>query len=479
MDARCVGWERRARTSVHSAFLDANPADRCIYWGMPDSGLPPTPMSTSWHSEQEQNAADLKAIYRRIALRLIPFLMFLYLIAFLDRVNVSFAALTMNTDLGISNTLFGIGAGIFFFGYFLFEVPSNFMLAKIGAKIWIAALMAIWGLVSIGLAFVHSGPSYVAMRFLLGAAEAGFFPGVVLYLTFWLPASVRGGLMALFIVAIPLSTVTGAPLSVAILGMNGMAGLRGWQWLFLIEGTVAVVFGAIVPWVLANGPRDARWLSEEEKRRLLAAIAAEASAAPAHLSWTHLLRSRIVLGFTLAYFTLMIGLYGLGFWIPRILDSEGLALDRTGWITAVPYFVSAVGMVLWCRHSDSSKERTWHVVLAFLAAALGMYIASATHLVVVSVAGFSLAALGIFSAMPLFWATTTDHLGENAVAGIAVVNALGNFGGFVGPVWMGWLLDRTHFFSAGLLAVAITLAFGAVLIGGLVCSVPSPHARPT
>ncbi len=438
----------------------------------------PDPTSSTV-AEQEQNAVSLKTIYRRIALRLIPFLMFLYLIAFLDRVNVSFAALTMNSDLGITNTVFGVGAGIFFFGYFLFEVPSNFMLARIGARIWIAVLMVVWGLVSLGLAFVRSAPAYIVMRFLLGAAEAGFFPGVVLYLTYWLPRSVRGGLMALFIVAIPLSTVVGAPLSITILGMRGVAGLHGWQWLFLIEGGLAVVVGFIVPWVLANGPKDARWLSVNERTRLLAAITAEAGAAPAHVSWTQLLRSRIVLGFTLAYFSLMIGLYGLGFWIPRILTSEGLTVAHTGWIIAFPYLVSAVGMVLWCRHSDSSSERTWHLVLAFVCAALGMYIASSSHLLVVSVAGFSIAALGIFSAMPLFWATTTEHLGENAVAGIAVVNAIGNFGGFVGPVWMGWLLDRTHFFSAGLLAVAITLALGAALIGGLIHMAPSPSARAT
>ncbi|MEO6965445.1 MAG: MFS transporter, partial [Acidobacteriaceae bacterium] len=321
-------------------------------------------------SEQERRAISLKVIYRRITFRLIPFLMLLYLIAFLDRVNVSFAALTMNSDLGISNTVFGLSAGIFFFGYFLFEVPSNFMLVKVGARIWIAVLMVLWGLVSVGLVFVHSGPSYMLMRFLLGAAEAGFFPGVVLYLTFWLPASVRGGLMALFIVAIPLSTVVGAPFSIAILGMNGIAGLRGWQWLFLIEGGLALVFGIIVPFVLANGPRDSRWLSAEEQTRLLTAVAAESPATPAHASWTHLLRSRMVLGFTLAYFTLMICLYALGFWVPRILESEGLALTHTGWITAIPYLISAVGMVLWCRHSDTTRERTRHLIVAFLSAAL-------------------------------------------------------------------------------------------------------------
>jgi ACS family tartrate transporter-like MFS transporter len=426
-------------------------------------------------SDPIHTALDLKRIYRRITLRLIPFLMLLYLVAFLNRVNVSFAALTMNSDLGLSNTLFGIGAGIFFVGYVPFEVPSNFMLAKVGARLWLTVLLVLMGLVSAGFAFVHSSTSYMVMRFLLGAAESGFFPGVVWYLTFWLPASVRGGLMSLFIVSIPLSTVVGAPLSMAILKMNGIAGLRGWQWLFVLEGGLAIVVGLMIPKILADSPKKASWLSPQESTWLVAAISAESRPTTAHASWIHLFRSRTVLGFTLGYFILMIGLYGLGFWIPRILTSEGLPVAQTGWMTALPYVIATVGMVLWSRHSDSSGERTWHVVLAFLAAALGMYIASMTHLVAVSVAGFSIAALGICSAMPLFWVAATEHLGENGVAGIAVINAIGCLGGFFGPFWMGWLVDRTHFFSAGLLAAAITLALGAALMFGL--SRRTPPAR--
>ena len=424
--------------------------------------------------DSAHTALDLKRIYRRITLRLIPFLMLLYLVAFLNRVNVSFAALTMNRDLGLSNTLFGIGAGIFFVGYVPFEVPSNFMLANVGARLWLTVLLVLMGLVSAGFAFVHTSTSYMVMRFLLGAAESGFFPGVVLYLTFWLPASVRGGLMSLFIVSIPLSTVVGAPLSMAILKMNGIAGLRGWQWLFVLEGGLAIVVGLMIPKILADSPKKANWLSPQESTWLVAAISAESRPTTAHASWIHLFRSRTVLGFALGYFILMIGLYGLGFWIPRILTSQGLPVAQTGWMTALPYVIATVGMVLWSRHSDSSGERTWHVVLAFLAAAVGMYVASVTHVVAVSVAGFSIAALGICSAMPLFWVVSTEHLGENGVAGIAVINAIGNLGGFVGPFWMGWLVDRTHFFSAGLLAAAITLALGAALMFGL--SRPTPAA---
>ena len=424
-------------------------------------------------SDQEQSALNLKRIYRRITFRLIPFLMLLYLIAFLNRVNVSFAALTMNSDLGLSNTMFGIGAGIFFVGYVPFEVPSNFMLAKVGARLWLTVLLVLMGLVSAGFAFVHTSSSYMVMRFLLGVAESGFFPGVVLYLTFWLPASVRGGLMSLFIVSIPLSTVVGAPLSMAILKMNGMAGLRGWQWLFVLEGGLAILVGLMIPKILADSPKKANWLSPQESTWLVAAIVSESRATKAHTSWVHLLRSRTVLAFALGYFILMIGLYGLGFWIPRILTSQGLPVAQTGSMTALPYIVATVGMVLWSRHSDRTGERAWHLVLAFLVAALGMYVASIAHMVAISVAGFSLAALGICSAMPLFWVAATEHLGENGVAGIAVINAIGCLGGFVGPFWMGWLVDRTHFFSAGLLAAAITLALGAVLMFGLSRPVPS------
>lgn len=424
-------------------------------------------------SDQEQSALNLKRIYRRITFRLIPFLMLLYLVVFLNRVNVSFAALTMNSDLGLSNTLFGFGAGIFFLGYVPFEVPSNFMLAKVGARLWLTVLVVLMGLVSAGFAFVHSSSSYMVMRFLLGVAESGFFPGVVLYLTFWLPTSVRGGLMSLFIVSIPLSTVVGAPVSMAILKMNGMAGLRGWQWLFVLEGGLAIVVGLMIPKILADSPKQARWLSQQESTWLVTAIASESRETKAHASWIHLFRSGSVLGFALGYFILMIGLYGLGFWIPRILASEGLPFAQTGWMTALPYLISTVGMVVWCRHSDRTGERTWHLVAAFLAAALGLYVASSTHLVAISVAGFSIAGLGICAAMPLFWAVATEHLGENGVAGIALINAIGCLGGFFGPFWMGWLVDRTHFFSAGLLAAAITLALGAALMFGLSRPAPS------
>ncbi|MGH9618057.1 MAG: MFS transporter, partial [Acidobacteriaceae bacterium] len=261
--------------------------------------------------------------------------------------------------------------------------------------------------------------------------------------------------------------------SMSILKMNGMVGLRGWQWLFLLEGGIAVIAGLMIPKILADSPEKASWLSPQESSSLTAAIASESRPTQAHDSWIHVLRSRTVLGFTLGYFILMIGLYGLGFWIPRILTSEGLPFAQTGWMTALPYLISTVGMVIWCGHSDRTGERTWHLVLAFLAAALGLYIASATHLVAISVAGFSIAGLGICSAMPMFWAVATEHLGENGVAGIAVINGLGCVGGFVGPFWMGWLVDRTHFFSAGLLAASITLAVGAVLMFGM--SRPAAH----
>jgi len=410
--------------------------------------------------------AGLQKIYRRVGLRLIPFLMVLYLIAFLDRVNISFAALTMNRDLHISETVFGVGAGIFFAGYFLFEVPSNLMLAKVGARRWIAFLMAIWGLFSIGMAFVHSGTSYVLVRFLLGAAEAGFFPGVVLYLTYWLPVAVRGRLMAMFIVAIPMSTVVGAPVSVAILGMNGHGGLKGWQWLFLIDGALAILFGAMVPWVLADRPEKASWLSHEEQYSLQNAIAKDTPTDVHSVSWLDLLNQRMVLTFCCVYFTLMIGLYALGFWIPQMLRSAGVSQDRIGWITAIPYAFSTVCMIFWSRHSDRHGERRWHLMAAFACAAVGITVAATTaHMAAISIAGFALAAAGIFSAMPLFWAMTTTSLsGGKAVAGVALINSIGNIGGAVGPIFMGWMLDRTHSFRVGLFAVSVILAAGTCLV---------------
>ena len=412
------------------------------------------------------HAPTLASAYSQVGKRLIPVLMVLYLIAFLDRVNTSFAALTMNADLRISDSLFGLGAGIFFVGYFVFELPSNFMLARVGARLWIAFIMVIWGALSAALAFVHNGPEYLLLRFLIGAAEAGFFPGVVLYLTYWLPRSVRAHYLARFIVAIPLSTVIGAPLSVQILGLNGRAGLHGWQWLFLLEGLLAVFVGLLVPLLLVNGPAQAAWLSTQQRSALSAAIAAEEEPGSAHPAWLSLLGSPMVLVLIAAYFALTIGLYGLGFWMPRILTAEGVKPMQLGWIAAIPYLAAAAGMTAWCKRADRTGHRAQHLAGAFVCAALGVLLGSVHHQLALSVVGFGFAALGIFTAMPLFWAHATLVLrhGTAVVAGIAIINSIGNFGGFAGPVAMGMMLERTHSYSLGLSSVSLALVAGAALI---------------
>jgi ACS family tartrate transporter-like MFS transporter len=404
-------------------------------------------------------------LYRKISLRLVPFLMLLYLVAFLNRVNISFAALTMNRDLHIGEGLFGVAAGMFFFGYFLFEVPGNLILLRIGARRWIMLLMVAWGMVSLATAFVHGPAAYIVLRFLLGSAEAGFYPGVILYLTFWLPASVRSSVMALFVTAIPLSNLIGAPLSARILLLDHRAGLMGWQWLFLLQGIPAVLLGLIVYVLLPDRPEQVRWLSPEEKRTLAADLSRDA--AP-HAPRAHSLRQVFtaqpaVYLWSLAYFFMMIGLYGLGFWIPTVLVSHGMTLRALGWAVALPYLAAAVAMVLWSRSSDRHREQRGHLVAAFLTGAAGFVLAAIAPNANLAIAGFSLAAIGVLAAMPVFWSAATLALaGPMVGASIAVINSIGNLGGFVGPVLMGWLHQATHTYVIGLASIAAALILGAL-----------------
>jgi len=417
----------------------------------------------------------MQPVYRKISRRLVPFLILLYLVAFLDRVNISFAALTMNRDLGIGDSLFGLAAGMFFLGYFFFEVPSNLMLLRVGARRWIMLLMMVWGIVSVSTAFVPGPPLYIVLRFLLGSAEAGFYPGVILYLTFWLPASVRTSIMALFVTAIPLSNIVGAPLSARILFLNHIAGLKGWQWLFLLEGSPAILLGLCVLFLLPDKPDCVSWLTPEEKRAVAHDLGA---AAPPHASNAHSILDAftaqpIVYGWSLAYFFLMLGLYGLGFWIPTVLASRGIALTHLGWLTALPYLAAIVGMILWSRHSDRHSERRLHLTAAFLSAALGFLIAAFAPDATIAILGFAVAAVGILSAMPVFWSTSTLALaGPMVAAHIAVINSIGNLGGFCGPVLMGWLRQVTHTYVAGLSAIAVCLVLGAITVQRL-CKQPN------
>jgi ACS family tartrate transporter-like MFS transporter len=414
----------------------------------------------------------MKPVYRKIALRLVPFLMLLYVVSFLDRVNISFAALTMNRDLGIGEGLFGLAAGLFFLGYFLFEVPSNLALERVGARRWLAAIMVCWGVVSVGTAFVPGRNTYLLLRFLLGIAESGFYPGVILYLTFWLPAPVRSTVMAIFVTAIPISNVIGSPVSAQILQLDHFAGLKGWQWLFLLEGFPSVVLGALVLLILPDRPAEAAWLSEEERQEIRDDLRSS-SGGPSekHSLLDALAKEPSAYGFSFAYFTLMTGLYGLGFWTPKILSSHAMRLGAIGWWTALPYAAGAIGMILWSRHSDRRRERVLHLAAAYLLAACGFAIAGFAPNGTVALAGLTLTAIGIFSAMPIFWSSATLRLsGGSAGAYIAAINSIGNLGGFVGPIAMGWLRQWTHSYAWGLWAIAGLLTSGAFAVVRLVRS---------
>jgi ACS family tartrate transporter-like MFS transporter len=408
----------------------------------------------------------MQPLYRKISRRLVPFLILLYLVAFLDRVNISFAALTMNRDLGIGESLFGLAAGVFFLGYFFFEVPSNLMLLRTGARRWIMLLMIVWGIVSVATAFVPGPTLYIVLRFLLGSAEAGFYPGVILYLTFWLPPSVRSSVMALFVTAIPLSNIVGAPISAQILQLDHIAGFKGWQWLFILEGSPAILLGLCVLFLLPNHPDHVAWLTAEEKQTLARDLSATAPAyhAKAHSLFDAFTAQPIVYGWSLAYFCLMLGLYGLGFWIPTVLASRGIALTHLGWAAALPYLAAVVGMILWSRNSDRRRERRLHLAVAYVLGAIGFLLAAFAPSAPIAILGFALAAIGILSAMPVFWSSSTLALtGPMVAAHIAVINSIGNLGGFFGPLVMGWLRQTTHNYIAGLWSISAALVVGAFL----------------
>ncbi len=416
-------------------------------------------------------------VLRKISRRIVPFIMLLYFIAFIDRVNIGFASLTMNKDLGFSPTVFGFGAGIFFIGYFLFEVPSNLILHKVGARIWIARVMITWGLVSGGMAFVQGSTSFYSLRFLLGAAEAGFFPGIILYLSYWFPARRRAAVTAVFMAAAPLSTALGSPISGALLEMHGLYGLAGWQWMFLIEAFPALVLGVVVLFYMTDRPEKARWLTDEERDWLVGTMNAEQAGKAGtanHSVWRGLADIR-VLALSMVYFGTSAGLYTLGIWSPQIIKEFGLTAMEVGFVNALPAVVAVVAMVFWARHSDRADERTWHVVGACLVAAAGLIFAGmATTLVAVMLA-LTLVNVGISSSKPPLWSMPTLFLsGSAAAAGIATINSIGNLGGFVGPTMIGWIKDMTGSFLGGLYFVAGLLVLSAALTLALARSAPKP-----
>lgn len=408
----------------------------------------------------------LEAAYRKVGWRLIPFLMACYLFAYLDRVNVGFAKLQMNADLGLSDTVYGLGAGLFFLGYFLFEVPSNLMLHRTGARLWIARIMVSWGLVSMAMSLVESAASFYALRFLLGVAEAGFFPGIILYLTYWYPARRRGRITALFMSSVAISGAVGGPLSGWILAsMGGVRGWAGWQWLFFLEGLPAMLMGLAVLFYLPERIEAAGWLEAEERRLLRARIDAE-DQTKRSIPVMAVLRSGRTWHLSGIYFCLVAGLYGVAFWLPTLIRDTGIVDPlRIGFLNALPYALAVAGMLLVARSADARQERRWHVAGPAALGALGLLLTTAwSHDSVTAMAALSLATLGILSALPQFWSLPTAYLtGAGAAAGIGLINSLGNLAGFASPYLVGWLKDTTQGFGTGILVLAALLLLGAWL----------------
>ena len=424
---------------------------------------------TDAHSELGKRAL------RKVAWRLIPFMGLLYFLAFVDRVNIGFAALTMNADLGLSASMFGFASGIFFIGYVLFEVPSNIVMEKVGARLWIARIMITWGLISTSTAFVSTPTSLYVLRFLLGVAEAGFFPGMILYLTYWFPAASRARIVSAFMVALPISTVIGSPVSTAMLSLDAY-GLHGWQWMFLIEGIPAVLCGVAVLAVLRDGPAKAAWLADDERNWLQGQLAVERAAlgTAAHSSLAGLREPRVwFLG--LVYFGMLVGTYGVGFWLPQIVKGLGnLSYFEVGLATALPYAVAALTMYLWGSHSDRSGERTWHVALPTFVGALGLaFSAYWGNTPALALAALCVCVMGLYSALPVFWTMPTSMLaGSAAAAGIALVNSIGNTGGFLGPTLVGFVTDATGSYAAALCTLA-----GFVVASGILVLAIAPRPR--
>jgi D-galactonate transporter len=412
-------------------------------------------------------AAELSAS-SKAAWRLLPLLFVGYVVAYLDRVNVGFAQLQMGADLHFSNAVYGFGAGVFFIGYFLFEVPSNLILRRVGARIWIARIMITWGVVSAGTMLVDSATMFYAARFLLGAAEAGFFPGIIYYLTLWFPAARRARIVAIFMTAIAISGVFGSPLSGWILrDLNGAGGLAGWKWLFLLEGLPSVLVGVWVLLRLDDGIEQARWLTADEKIALKSALARDERDQATRTVRAAFLSPRVFV-LAVVYFCFVAGLYGLTFWLPQLIKAAGVKdLLSIGLITAIPFAVGAIAMVANGAHSDHTRERRWHAAVAALFGAAGL-VASALlgpDQTALSVIALTIGTAGIVSTFPVFWPIPSEFLGgAGAAAGIALINSLGNLAGFASPYMVGFVRDVTGSTNVGMYTLGAVLVIGALLV---------------
>ncbi len=413
-------------------------------------------------------AACAKDALAKARVRLLPFLCLLYLANYIDRINVSFASLQMNRELGFTPVIFGLGAGFFFVGYVACEIPSNLMLERVGARRWIARIMISWGIVSSAMMYTQGAKSFYILRLILGAAEAGFFPGVILYLTYWFPRKERARATALFLTANALANVIAGPACGAILGMHGVLGFSGWQWLFLLEGIPSVVLGVVVLFYLPDHPGEAKWLSDSERESLevLLNCDRERDASSKHFRLGEALRGGRVWVLSASYVLMVFALYGVSFWLPRILKEFGTFTTlELGFLAAFPYVWGTVAVVLVAISSDRTGERRWHLALASFAGALGLMFAAQARTPVVALLAFSLGTAGVWGMIGPFWSMPPDFLrGTAAAGGIALINSVGHVGAFAGPVLMGYIRQFTDSFEGGLNVLAGALAVSGIMV---------------
>ncbi|MEV6700427.1 MFS transporter [Streptomyces sp. NPDC051453] len=425
-------------------------------------------MSTTVTTADTPELARENAVFRKVIRHIVPFLILCYVVSYLDRVNVGFAKLQMSEDLGFSEAAYGLGAGLFFIGYFLFEVPSNLMLQKVGARTWIARIMISWGVVSALFVFVNNEATFYVLRFLLGAAEAGFYPGVILYCTYWFPSARRARVIAMFMSAIPVAGIFGNPLSGWIMDVfEGTGGWNGWQWLFLIEALPAIAVGVMTLFYLDNSVRDAKWLSDDEKSVIERAIANDTKHHSEHGKTWDAFRDPKVWLMCLIYFFFVMGQYALTFWMPTFVESTGIKGGfAIGALSAVPYLAALIAMNLFGRSADKRRERRWHLVIPSLMGAVGFSLAASwTGSTALSLVALSIAAAGVLTCAPLFWSLPTAFLsGTAAAAGLAVINSVGNLAGFVSPYMIGSLKDATDSTAIPMYVLALGLLIGAAAV---------------
>jgi MFS transporter, ACS family, tartrate transporter len=420
-----------------------------------------------------------RSTMRKVYWRVLPLTILTYFLCYLDRINVGFAALTMNKDLGLDAATYGMAAGAFFWGYFLFEVPSNIILEKIGARIWIARIMVTWGLVSGATAFCVGPWSFLTMRFLLGLAEAGLFPGMILFFTYWFPDWHRARIVSAFMVALPLAVATGAPISTALLELNGLFGVAGWKWMFIFEAVPTVLVGIFLLFCVTDRPQLARWLSEEERGWLISTLETERRLVEAKRKvslWQSFWNPKVLL-LTLNYFGIVASSLGMLLFLPQIVKQLGLTNMQVGWVTMIPYLCGAVAMLVWGWVSDRMAERRWNLFWACMVAAAGLTIAAQTVGTAWALVGMSIAAIGFYGSKGSFWAMPPMILtGTAAASGIAWINSVGNLGGFFGPSVVGWVKDYSGSFAGGLYALA-GFALLSAIVSALWLSIPNPAAR--